>query len=115
MNAFAFLSGLLRLSLLGSLLAALLLLLRPLLRGRVSHTLLYALWLLVLLRLCLPVGITLSLPSGSVGTALAISPLSKRCEKPWRRPPRRPRYFFGSWSRLVGCSCGNPPWRFLPC
>ena len=34
MNAFAFLSGLLRLSLLGSLLAALLLLLRPLLRGR---------------------------------------------------------------------------------
>lgn len=66
MNAFAFLSGLLRLSLLGSLLAALLLLLRPLLRGRVSHTLLYALWLLVLLRLCLPVGITLSLPSGSV-------------------------------------------------
>ena len=51
MNAFAFLSGLLRLSLLGSLLAALLLLLRPLLRGRVSHTLLYALWLLVVLRL----------------------------------------------------------------
>lgn len=74
MNAFAFLSGLLRLSLLGSLLAALLLLLRPLLRGRVSHTLLYALWLLVLLRLCLPVGITLSLPSGSVqGQTQALS------------------------------------------
>lgn len=64
MTAFGFLSGLLRLSLLGSLLAALLLLLRPLLRGRVSHTLLYTLWLFVLLRLCLPVGITLTLPSG---------------------------------------------------
>lgn len=47
---------LLRLSLLGSLLTVLLLLLRPLLRGKVSQTTFYYLWLPVLLRLCLPVG-----------------------------------------------------------
>lgn len=56
---------LLRLSLLGSLLAALLLLLRPLLRGKVSQTAVYYLWLPVLLRLCLPVGITVLLPAPS--------------------------------------------------
>lgn len=65
---------LLRLSLLGSLLAVfLLLLLRFFLRGRVSHTLAYYLWLLVLLRLCLPVGVTLTLPLPEVqGTAQAV-------------------------------------------
>ena len=45
-----------RLSLLGSLLAAALLLLRPLLRGRLSAALGYYLWLPVLLRLCLLFG-----------------------------------------------------------
>ena len=46
-----FLTTLLRLSLLGSLLAAVLFLLKPLLRGRVSRAAAYYLWLLVLLRL----------------------------------------------------------------
>ncbi|MCI9467452.1 MAG: peptidase, M56 family protein, partial [Ruminiclostridium sp.] len=55
----AFLTTLLRLSLLGSLLAAVLFLLKPLLRGRVSRAAAYYLWLLVLLRLCVPVGLTL--------------------------------------------------------
>ena len=56
---------LLRLSLLGSLLAAVLFLLKPLLRGRVSRAAAYYLWLLVLLRLCVPVGLTLPLPEVS--------------------------------------------------
>ena len=55
-------STLLGLSLAGSLLAAVLFLLKPVLRGRVSRAAAYYLWLLVLLRLCLPVGLTLSLP-----------------------------------------------------
>ncbi len=55
-------STLLGLSLAGSLLAAVLFLLKPVLRGRVSQAAAYYLWLLVLLRLCLPVGLTLSLP-----------------------------------------------------
>lgn len=57
-----FLRTLLRLSVLGSLLAAALAVLRPLLRGRVSRRAAYYLWLLVLLRLCVPVGIGLSVP-----------------------------------------------------
>ncbi len=61
----AFLTTLLRLSLLGSLLAAVLFLLKPLLRGRVSRAAAYYLWLLVLLRLCVPVGLTLPLPEVS--------------------------------------------------
>ena len=73
MTAASFLSGLLRLSLLGSLLAALLLLLRPLLRGRVPYALLYTLWLLVLLRLCLPVGVTLTLPAGPAQDQAAVA------------------------------------------
>lgn len=60
-----FLSTLLRLSLLGSLLAVLLLLLRPLLRRWTSRAVSYYLWLPVLLRLCIPLGITLSLPAVS--------------------------------------------------
>lgn len=54
--------SLLRLSLLGSLLAAALLLLRPILRKYVPHAVSYYLWLIVLLRLCIPVGLTLPLP-----------------------------------------------------
>ncbi len=57
-----FLQTLLRLSVLGSLLAAVLAALRPLLRSRVSRKAAYYLWLLVLLRLCVPVGIGLSVP-----------------------------------------------------
>ena len=53
---------LLRLSLFGSLLALALFALKPLLRGRVSRTVQYYLWLLVLLRLCIPAGLTLTLP-----------------------------------------------------
>lgn len=60
-----FLSMLLRLSLFGSALAVLLFLLKPLMRGRVSRRVQYYLWLLVLLRLCVPMGLTLPLPSGS--------------------------------------------------
>lgn len=63
---------LLRLSLLGSLLTALLLLLRPFLRGKVSQTAVYYLWLLVLLRLCLPIGITVLLPAPSAAAAQAV-------------------------------------------
>ena len=55
-------AAVLRLSLWGSLLAGLLLALRPLLRGRVSGAVRYYLWLAVLLRLCIPAGITLPLP-----------------------------------------------------
>ena len=59
---------LLRLSLLGSLLAAVLFLLKPLLRGRVSRAAAYYLWLLVLLRLCIPGGLTLTLPAQAAPT-----------------------------------------------
>ncbi len=64
----AFLITLLRLSLLGSLLAAVLFLLKPLLRGRVSRAAAYYLWLLVLLRLCIPGGLTLTLPAQAAPT-----------------------------------------------
>ncbi len=57
-----FLRTLVRLSVLGSLLALALTALRPLLRGRVSRRAAYYLWVLVLLRLCVPVGIGLSVP-----------------------------------------------------
>ena len=56
----------LRLSLFGSLLALALFALKPLLRGRVSRTVQYYLWLLVLLRLCIPAGLTLTLPEAPV-------------------------------------------------
>ncbi len=59
---------LLRLSLLGSLLTALLLLLRPLLRGKVSQAAFYYLWLPVLLRLSLPMGVTVPLPEPGAAT-----------------------------------------------
>ncbi len=64
---------LLRLSLAGSLLAAVLFLLKPVLRGRVSRAAAYYLWLLVLLRLCLPVGLTLSLPEVPASVPVASS------------------------------------------
>ena len=64
----AFLTTLLRLSVLGSLLAAVLFLLKPLLRGRVSRAAAYYLWLLVLLRLCIPGGLTLTLPAQAAPT-----------------------------------------------
>jgi len=56
--------NLLRLSLLGSMLSVALILLRLVSRGRISRTVYYYLWIPVLLRLCIPVGITLALPSG---------------------------------------------------
>ena len=58
-----FFRTLLKLSLLGSLLAAALTALRPLLRRWVSRRASYYLWLLVLLRLCLPVGLSLPVPA----------------------------------------------------
>lgn len=57
-----FLRTLIKLSLLGSALAVILTVLRPLLRGKVSRRAAYYLWLLVLLRLCVPVGIDLPVP-----------------------------------------------------
>ena len=57
-----FLRTLLELSLAGSLLAAALTVLRPLLRGRVSRRASYYIWLLVLLRLCVPLGFNLPVP-----------------------------------------------------
>lgn len=55
-----FLHTLLVLTALGSVLTGLLLLSRPLIR---SKTVFYYLWLLVLIRLCLPVGVTIPLPA----------------------------------------------------
>lgn len=55
-----FLRTLLVLTVLGSFLTGLLLLVRPLIR---SKTVFYYLWLLVLARLCLPVGVTIPLPA----------------------------------------------------
>lgn len=60
-----FLGMLLKLSLLGSLLALALTALRPLLRGRVSRAAAYYLWLLVLLRLCVPAGFDLPVPAAA--------------------------------------------------
>ena len=57
-----FLRTLIKLSLLGSALAVILTVLRPLLRGKVSRRAAYYLWLLVLLRLCVPVGVDLPVP-----------------------------------------------------
>lgn len=58
-----FLTILLSLSLLGSLLAGILILLRFFLQKCVSRAAFYYLWLLVLLRLCIPVGVTIPLPA----------------------------------------------------
>ena len=58
-----FLMTLLRLSLLGSVLTCLLVLFRRLLGRRVSPAVFYYLWLPVLLRLCVPAGITVTLPA----------------------------------------------------
>lgn len=58
-----FLTVLLRLSLFGSLSAVLLLLLQPVLRRLAGWTAVYYLWIVVLLRLCIPAGITVPLPS----------------------------------------------------
>lgn len=55
-----FLHTLLVLTVLGSALTGLLLLARPLIKSR---TVFYYLWLLVLLRLCLPVGVSIPLPA----------------------------------------------------
>ncbi|NLA86251.1 MAG: hypothetical protein GX847_02995, partial [Clostridiales bacterium] len=59
-----FLITLLSLSVLGSVLAIILLLLKPLIRNRVSKAFSYYLWIIVLLRLCLPPGISLTVPAG---------------------------------------------------
>lgn len=59
-----FLATLLRLSFWGSMLAVLLILPRYFLRRWVHRAAFYYLWLLVLLRLCVPLGITVPLPSG---------------------------------------------------
>ena len=56
----AVLFTLLKLSVLGSLLTGLLLLARPLIKSRAAA---YYLWLLVLVRLCLPVGVAIPLPA----------------------------------------------------
>lgn len=57
------LTTLLRLSVLGSALALALMLARRLLRGRGGQAVCYYLWLVVLLRLCVPMWVTLSLPA----------------------------------------------------
>ncbi len=56
----SFLYTLLKLSLLGSVLAVLLMLVRPLIKSKAAA---YYLWLLVLVRLCLPWGVTIPLPA----------------------------------------------------
>ncbi len=57
-----FLSVLVRMSILGSLLAGLLLLLQAVLKKQMSMSVSYYLWLLVLLRLCVPSGIRIPIP-----------------------------------------------------
>ena len=87
----AVLTTLLRLSLLGSLLAAVLFLLKPLLRGRVSRAAAYYLWLLVLLRLCVPVGLTLPLPEAPAPAPVQVS--TPQQQEPSRQPaPTAPTY-----------------------
>lgn len=71
----AFLVGLLRLSLYGSLLAGALLLSLACLRRRVSKAVAYYLWLPVLLRLCVPLGVTLSLPVLPTNPAAPAAPV----------------------------------------
>ena len=56
----AFLLTLVKLSILGSVLAGLLMLARPLIRSKAAA---YYLWLLVLVRLCMPWGVTIPLPA----------------------------------------------------
>ena len=57
------LETLLRLTVLGSLLTGVVLLLERVFRRRLSRAAGYYLWLLVLLRLCLPFGVTLRVPA----------------------------------------------------
>ncbi len=64
-----FLLRLLQMSVAGSLVAGLLLLWKRILRKEAVHTVFYYMWLLVLLRLCVPFGVTLSLPVPG-GTAM---------------------------------------------
>jgi beta-lactamase regulating signal transducer with metallopeptidase domain len=63
---------LLSLSAFGSVLALILVLLKPLMKNRVSKTFFYYLWLIVLVRLCLPFGVSLPAPSGWYGGASAV-------------------------------------------
>lgn len=58
-----FLFGLLQMSLFGSLPAILLILMRKISQRLVSRLVIYYLWLLVLLRLCIPVGVTVTIPA----------------------------------------------------
>ena len=89
-----FLKTLLLMSLLGSALALLLTLLRPLIAGRRVY---YCLWLLVLARLCLPVGVAIPLPGGEQAQAPARRPSPKpgQRSRPGREaassPAARPR------------------------
>ena len=85
-----FLTTLLRLSLFGSLLALALFALKPLLRGRVSRTVSYYLWLLVLLRLCIPAGLTLSLPASPVAVPAPAAVQVPETAVPVTAPPEAP-------------------------
>jgi beta-lactamase regulating signal transducer with metallopeptidase domain len=58
------LTMLLRLSAIGSVLAAVLFLVKPFFKNRISKAVAYYLWVIVLLRLCLPFGISLPVPAG---------------------------------------------------
>ena len=94
-----FLPALLRLSLLGSVLAVLLLLLRPLLLRRAPYALTYYLWLLVLLRLCVPVGVTLPLPAPSKVPAVLSS----------QDAPDAPAFFAGPAGSPAAAVQGDAP------
>ena len=65
-----FLLTLLRLSLLGSVLGVVLMGVLRLLGGRISRAAGYYLWLLVLLRLCVPVRVELSVPADPYSTSV---------------------------------------------
>ena len=84
-----FLKTLLLMSLLGSALAVLLTLLRPLIAGRRVY---YCLWLLVLARLCLPVGVAIPLPGGEPAQAPAAETISEAwtAEPAWQGSGLRP-------------------------
>ena len=127
----AFLHTLLRLSILGSLLTGLLLLVRPLIKSKAAA---YYLWLLVLVRLIVPVGVTISLPvqpeepvqiqtqmaaPGGEGQAGALTGLTAPDAAPrkaqaadWKGVLTAPELWLGLWAVGAGLWLGRYVWGY---
>ena len=84
-----FLLELLHISLLGSLSALLLLFLSRISHKWVSRSVIYYLWLLVLLRLCIPVGITVTLPSVSSAVSQSSHEMTDKEIEPYRHQEQK--------------------------